>query len=96
RLDLHKIEKMNPKVVSEMKPDVWFEPVEVIEVLGDEITVSPIHPAGRGLIEKSDGGLAVRFPRFTGRWRDDKGPSQATSVIELVELFEKQRARIGQ
>lgn len=90
RLDVHKIESRNPKVISDIDADVWFEPVEVIEVLGDEITLSPTHPAGRGRI-KSDGGLAIRFPRFTGKWRDDKNPTQATTVDDLIEAYERQR-----
>ena len=36
---------------------------------------------------KPDAGLAMRFPRFTGRWRDDKAPEDATTTQELVELF---------
>ena len=89
RLEKHKVEQKNPKVISDIEADVWFEPVEVIEVLGDEITLSQTHSAGRKILK--DGGLAIRFPRFTGRWRDDKGPTQATSVDDLVEAFERQR-----
>jgi len=89
RLDKHRVEQKNPKVISDIEADVWFEPVEVIEVLGDEITLSPTHPAGRSILK--DGGLAIRFPRFTGRWRDDKDPTQATSVDDLIEAFERQR-----
>ncbi|MDF1538773.1 MAG: ATP-dependent DNA ligase [Candidatus Thorarchaeota archaeon] len=91
RLEGFQLEKMNPKVQSDVKADVWFEPIVVIEVLGDEITVSPVHHAGRGVIE--DGGLAIRFPRFTGRWRDDKDPTQATTVSDLVDLFNNQTIR---
>jgi DNA ligase 1 len=29
----------------------------------------------------------MRFPRFTGRWHDDKAPEDATTTRELVELF---------
>ena len=29
----------------------------------------------------------MRFPRFTGRWRDDKAPEDATTTRELAELF---------
>ncbi len=90
RLEVHKIETKNPKVISGIDADVWFEPVEVIEVLGDEITSSPTHPAGKGRI-KGDAGLAIRFPRFTGKWRDDKDPTQATTVDDLIEAFERQR-----
>ena len=53
--------------------DVWFTPALVLEVLSAELTLSPNHTAGWGRL-KDDAGLAMRFPRFTGRWRDDKGP----------------------
>ena len=92
RLEQHKVETRNPKVISDIEADVWFEPVEVIEVLGDEITSSPTHTAGKGRL-KGEGGLAIRFPRFTGNWRDDKNPTQATTVDDLIEAFERQRSK---
>ncbi len=92
RLEEHKLEIRNPKVISDIEADVWFEPVEVIEVLGDEITSSPTHTAGKGRL-KGEGGLAIRFPRFTGKWRDDKDPTQATTVDDLIEAFERQRSK---
>ena len=46
----------------------------------------PNYTAAWGQI-KPDAGLAMRFPRFTGRWRDDKAPEDATTTGELVELF---------
>ncbi|HJU00428.1 MAG TPA: ATP-dependent DNA ligase [Actinomycetes bacterium] len=66
--------------------DVWFEPAVVVEVLAAELTLSPTHTAAWGLL-KEDSGLALRFPRFTGRWRDDKSPEDATTVTEVVDLF---------
>jgi DNA ligase 1 len=70
--------------------DVWFEPALVVEVLGAELTLSPTHTAGWGQL-KEDSGLALRFPRFTGRWRDDKAPEDATTVQELVDMFRAAR-----
>lgn len=67
-------------------PDVWFEPGLVIEVLSAELTVSPNYTAAWGQIEP-EAGLAMRFPRFTGRWRDDKAAEDATTTRELAELF---------
>ena len=93
RLEEHILERKDPSVISDMEADVWFQPVEVIEVLGDEITISPVHPAGRGRIPGHEGGLAIRFPRFTGRWRDDKEPTQATTVEDLIDMFLGQRSR---
>jgi DNA ligase-1 len=70
--------------------DVWFEPTLVVEVLAAELTVSPHHTAGWGLF-KEDAGLALRFPRFTGRWRDDKAPTDATTVEEAVAMYRTAR-----
>jgi DNA ligase-1 len=71
------------------KMDVWFEPKIVIEVIASEITISPAHTAGLNSI-KQGYGLALRFPKFTGKIRDDKGPEDATSVHELIEAFKQQ------
>jgi DNA ligase 1 len=70
--------------------DVWFEPTLVVEVLAAELTVSPHHTAGWGIL-KDDAGLAMRFPRFTGRWRDDKAPEDATTVEEAVGMYRTAR-----
>ena len=74
------------RVDARQLPDFWFEPGLVIEVLSAELTLSPHYSAGWGVI-KEDAGLAMRFPRFTGRWRDDKGPEDATTTAELVDLY---------
>jgi len=69
---------------------VWFEPGMVLEVLGAELTLSPNHTAGWGQV-KADSGLALRFPRFTGRYRDDKAPEDATTVEEIVAMYRAAR-----
>jgi DNA ligase-1 len=74
------------RVDARQEPDVWFEPGLVLEILSAELTLSPNYTAAWGQID-DDAGLAMRFPRFTGRWRDDKGPEDATTIRELVELF---------
>jgi ATP-dependent DNA ligase len=48
-----------------LEANVWFEPVVVIEILGAEITSSPIHVCAKDVIRKGSG-LAIRFPRFAG------------------------------
>jgi DNA ligase 1 len=74
------------RVDARQQPDVWFEPGLVLEILSAELTLSPTYTAGWGQI-KADAGLAMRFPRFTGRWRDDKAPQDATTTGELVDLY---------
>ena len=73
-------------VDAEMVPDVWFEPAVVLEVVAAEITLSPIHTAARDVVREGSG-LGIRFPRFTGRVRDDKSPEQCTTVGEIVDMY---------
>ena len=70
--------------------DIWFEPGLVLETLCAELTLSPNHTAGWGQI-KENAGLAMRFPRFTGRYRDDKAAEDATTVDEIVQMFRSAR-----
>jgi DNA ligase 1 len=74
------------RVDARQEPDVWFEPGLVLEILSAELTLSPNYTAAWGQID-DNAGLAMRFPRFTGRWRDDKGPEDATTTAEMVSLF---------
>ena len=41
-------------------------------------------------IFKKDNGIAIRFPRFI-RFRDDKGPEDATTTSEIVTYYKSQR-----
>jgi DNA ligase-1 len=75
-----------------MKPDVWIEPVYVAEVLGAELTLSPIHTCGLDRV-KPGAGVSIRFPRFI-RWRDDKRPEDATTEDEVVEMYRRQLKKI--
>ena len=78
------------RVESSMIPDTWFEPVHVLEIIGAEITISPVHSCAYGVIEKG-AGLAIRFPRFTGKWRDDKAPEDATTTSEIIQMYKMQK-----
>jgi DNA ligase-1 len=82
------------RVDARQPADVWFEPGLVLEVLSAELTLSPNHTAGWGQI-KDHSGLAMRFPRFTGRWRDDKTARDATTTQELVDLYRTARRAPG-
>ncbi|MEM1622720.1 MAG: ATP-dependent DNA ligase [Sulfolobales archaeon] len=86
------IEHKHPRVVSEVEPDIWTVPALVVEVLGAELTLSPQHTCCRGVVKKG-AGISIRFPRFI-RWRDDKGPEDATTTKELVEMYFKQLKKV--
>ena len=79
-----------PNVESNLVPDVWYRPKVVIETIASELTLSPIHPAAMDAVRKGSG-LALRFPKFTGKIRDEKGPEDATTVKELVEMYGLQK-----
>lgn len=90
KLEKHKIEHVHPRVdIITQNMDVWFEPSVVIEVIASEITVSSAYSAAMNSIRKGYG-LALRFPKFTGKTRDDKSPEDATTVEEIVEMYKDQ------
>ena len=82
------------RVVSNIEPDVWVEPKLVAELIGAELTLSPLHTCALGKI-RGDAGISIRFPRFI-RWRDDKGPEDATTSSELVEMYKSQLKKIAE
>ncbi|MEM3699737.1 MAG: ATP-dependent DNA ligase [Candidatus Bathyarchaeia archaeon] len=91
----HVIPHKHPRVNSMIEADVWFEPFVVIEVLGAEITLSPIHTCAMNAIRQGSG-LAIRFPRFTGNYRLDKAAEDATTISEIVEMYQKQLKKIAE
>jgi len=88
------VERKPVRVVSNIEPDVWVEPKLVAELIGAELTLSPLHTCAVGKI-RGDAGISIRFPRFI-RWRDDKGPEDATTSSELVEMYKSQLKKIAE
>ena len=88
------INQVHSRVESKIEADYWFIPRKVLEIRGAELTLSPSHTCGIDIIGK-DTGLAVRFPRFTGKWRHDKAPRDATTVRELVSMYRAQLKTAG-
>lgn len=80
------------RVHSWITPSVWVKPEIVIEVLADEITRSPLHTAGAAMDERvgKELGYALRFPRLVSFRDKDKKAEDATSVDELIEMFNAQ------
>jgi DNA ligase-1 len=87
-LDKSKVEKKPARVETGISPDVWTAPKYIFTVMADEITLSPMHAAGK-IGEKP--GFALRFPRVQGWIREDKKPEDATSVKEISEMFKMQK-----
>jgi len=92
-LKKHQISHKHPRVDSTIEMDVWFEPAVVLETRGAEITLSPIHTCAMNVIREASG-LAIRFPRFTGKYRVDKSPEDATTTKEVVEMYRSQLKKI--
>ena len=93
-MEKHRIPHRPPRVQSTLKADVWFEPRVVIEIVGAEVTLSPIHVCAVDAIRKGSG-LAIRFPRFTGNYRLDKSAEDATSVKEIIEMYKSQLRKVA-
>ena len=87
--------KKNPRIASEMEADVWFEPELVIEIVASEITQSPIHKTAFGKI-REDTGLALRFPKFTGKIRTEKKSEDASTDEEVIALYKVQKKTVNQ
>jgi len=76
----------NIQCAKELTPDVWVTPEIVCRVRADEITLSPLHSAGK---TDKNLGYALRFPRFMD-YRLDKGADEATTDHEIKRLYEDQ------
>jgi len=85
------------RVDSIVEPDFWITPKYVVTIKADEITKSPMHTCGKE--RQKDGteaGYALRFPRLVGEEtiRSDKGPEEATTTKEVIEMYGLQK-RVG-
>jgi DNA ligase 1 len=90
KLNKHIIKHKHPRVESgNTKMDTWFEPKVVLEIISSEITLSPVYTTAINKI-KPQYGLALRFPKFTGKIRDDKSAEDATTVKEIFKIYKDQ------
>lgn len=90
RCDAIKVAQKPVNVVcaKELYPDVWMAPKIVCEVKSEEITLSPMHTAGK---KHDTPGYGLRFPRFV-QYRFDKSVYDATTTSELLRLYHEQKA----
>jgi len=82
-----KVDKKPARVNSNITPSYWVEPKEVLEIFADEITRSQMHTAGK---KNDESGYALRFPRLVS-FRPDKKAGDATTVKELIQMFNNQK-----
>lgn len=87
RADKIKTAKKPSRINSVLTPSVWIAPEIVIEVLADEITRSPVHTAGKS---ETEPGYALRFPRLIKFREKDKQAEDATTVKELISMYNQQ------
>lgn len=76
----------NIECAKELTPDIWVTPEIVCRVRADEITLSPLHTAGK---TEKQLGYALRFPRFMD-YRTDKTAEEASTDYEIKRLYEDQ------
>ena len=93
-LERHRVDHRHSRVDSKIEADVWLVPALVLEIVGAEITLSPIHTCGMNSI-RPGAGLAVRFPRFTGKYREDKSAEDCTTTDEIVEMYRAQLKKVA-
>jgi ATP-dependent DNA ligase len=79
-MDKHVIERKPDNVICEDNPDIWLRPEVVMEIFGDEITISD---------KFATLGYSMRFPVFQ-RLRPEKGPKEITTTEEIRILYETQ------
>ncbi|GMI00445.1 hypothetical protein TrVE_jg11469 [Triparma verrucosa] len=92
------LEKPSDRVNSRETNCYFWEPCEVWEIKGADLTASPVHSATLGIAEDDFGddgeeggrGIGLRFPRFV-RERKDKGIEEATTSEEILRMFQAQR-----
>lgn len=60
RFQQHRLPGPKPYYSTNERPDVWFEPTEVWELRGADLTLSAVHKAAFGLIHDSRG-VSLRY-----------------------------------
>lgn len=87
RLKNLELKKKPSNVICSDTPDVWLKPEIIMEIMGDELTIS--NKADAGVTANNPNGFGLRFPVFQ-RLREDKDPTQITSTAEIIDFYKQQ------
>jgi len=72
-----------------LEADVWFSASKVWEIRGADLSKSSTHKSALGKTGEAGRGIGLRFPRFL-RAREDKGPEQATTGDQILDMYYRQ------
>ncbi|WP_371803893.1 ATP-dependent DNA ligase [Candidatus Lokiarchaeum ossiferum] len=81
------VPKCPKNVICSDVPDMWVDPKLIIEVMGDELTIS--NKADAGATPTNSSGYGLRFPVYQ-RTRNDKDIYQITTTAEIISFYEMQ------
>ena len=69
-----------------LEPDVWLDGSCVWEVKAADLSLSNAHRGALGKTPENGRGVGLRFPRFLHE-RDDKGPTDATTDAQILDMY---------
>lgn len=81
------IERPPKSVVCKDVPDIWVKPEIIVEIMGDELTIS--NKSDAGSTPDNPNGYSLRFPVFQ-RIRSDKTIEQITTTKEILDMYNAQ------
>jgi DNA ligase 1 len=78
-----KLDNKPTNYLTDLKPDFYIKPKIIVEVIYDEITLSPLY-------KSTEKGYSLRFPRLFNI-REDRAPTDTSTEDEIEKLYELQK-----